>query len=265
MASYYEILGVKQGATSDEIEKAWKRVRSKHHPDKGGDEAKFKEAMKAYDTLSDPQKRRQYDQFGAEFAEQFGGDPGPTVDPDFAEILRQMRERQGNQNKQWRMATIDVGIPADAMINGGRIPVRYPIPGNTLGSFNFNIIEVDIPAGIKVGQHFRKPGLEDVTFVARAASSPGCAVQGLDLVIPVPVNVAHIMCGVAVKVRHPSGKIYEVKVPEGAKHGSAARLQGQGLEHVNGAKGNLLVAFDLIVPKLDENQKKVMKEAFGLG
>lgn len=61
---YYEILGLDKGASDDEIKKAFRKVAIEHHPDRGGDEAKFKEANEAYEVLKDPAKRQRYDQFG---------------------------------------------------------------------------------------------------------------------------------------------------------------------------------------------------------
>lgn len=73
---YYETLGVSKGASKDEIKKAFHKKAHAHHPDKnGGDEAKFKEVNEAYQTLSDDQKRAQYDQFGSA-GPQFGGGQG---------------------------------------------------------------------------------------------------------------------------------------------------------------------------------------------
>lgn len=61
---YYEVLGVKKDASADEIKKAFRRAAIDHHPDRGGDEAKFKELNEAYEVLKDPSKRQRYDQFG---------------------------------------------------------------------------------------------------------------------------------------------------------------------------------------------------------
>src|SRR5215475_10578580 len=61
---YYEILGVKKDASADEIKKAFRRAAVQHHPDRGGDEAKFKEVNEAYEVLKDDAKRKRYDQFG---------------------------------------------------------------------------------------------------------------------------------------------------------------------------------------------------------
>lgn len=61
---YYEVLGVSKGASADEIKKAFRRAAIEHHPDKGGDETKFKEINEAYEVLKDDKKRQRYDQFG---------------------------------------------------------------------------------------------------------------------------------------------------------------------------------------------------------
>ena len=61
MTDHYQILGIAKNATPDEIKKAYRRLASIHHPDKGGDTAEFQKIQVAYDILSDPQKRQQYD------------------------------------------------------------------------------------------------------------------------------------------------------------------------------------------------------------
>ncbi len=73
---YYELLGVSKQASQDEIKKAFHKLAHKHHPDKGGDEKKFKEINEAYQVLSDTQKRQQYDQFGRTFDGMGGGNGG---------------------------------------------------------------------------------------------------------------------------------------------------------------------------------------------
>lgn len=78
---YYEILGITKNASQDEVKKAFHKLAHKYHPDKGGDEKKFKEINEAYQVLSDAQKRQQYDQFGKAFDQ--GGGPGAGQNWDF--------------------------------------------------------------------------------------------------------------------------------------------------------------------------------------
>ena len=92
MKDYYQILGISKGASPDEIKKAYYKLAHKFHPDKGGDEKKFKEINEAYQILSDKEKRSQYDRFGRVFE---GGEPGfdfqwawGRPDVDFEEIFR---------------------------------------------------------------------------------------------------------------------------------------------------------------------------------
>jgi len=95
---YYEILGVSKSASADEIKKAFRKAAVQHHPDKGGDEAKFKEVNEAYEVLKDQQKRQRYDQFGhagvgGDAGAGAGGNPfgggfgGQNVNFDFGEGL----------------------------------------------------------------------------------------------------------------------------------------------------------------------------------
>ncbi len=74
MNDYYKTLGIKKGSSGDEIKRAYRKLAHEHHPDKGGDPEKFKAINEAYQVLSDPRKKAQYDQFGtAGGASGFGG------------------------------------------------------------------------------------------------------------------------------------------------------------------------------------------------
>ena len=70
---YYEVLGIGKTASADEIKKAFRKLAIEHHPDRGGQEDKFKEINEAYEVLKDPEKRTRYDQFGHAGV---GNDPG---------------------------------------------------------------------------------------------------------------------------------------------------------------------------------------------
>src|SRR3954469_2002216 len=92
---YYEVLGVSKGASADEIKKAFRRAAVEHHPDRGGDETKFKELNEAYEVLKDTEKRKRYDQFGHAgvggaggnpFGGGFGGAQGQNINFDFGDL-----------------------------------------------------------------------------------------------------------------------------------------------------------------------------------
>ncbi len=94
MSNYYELLGISRNATQDEIKRAYKKAALKHHPDRNPNnkesaEAKFKQVGKAYQVLSDTQKRQTYDQFGEEGISQMGGGGGFDANFDPFDLLRQ--------------------------------------------------------------------------------------------------------------------------------------------------------------------------------
>ena len=135
--NYYEVLGVTKSATQDEIKKAFHKLAHKHHPDKGGDEKKFKEINEAYQVLSDKAKRAQYDQFGRVFeqGQGSGGNPfegwswgnganpfgsGEGVEFDFGDIGDVFEQffgggRRGSKkdSKRGRDIQVDIEIPLE--------------------------------------------------------------------------------------------------------------------------------------------------------
>src|SRR5687767_11996478 len=103
---YYEILGLPRGASADEIKKAHRRLVRQYHPDANKNnpqaEEKFKEVQEAYDVLSDPQKRANYDQFGhAGVGAPGGGGAGPRGRADPFEAFRRAQRGQGRGPREW--------------------------------------------------------------------------------------------------------------------------------------------------------------------
>lgn len=160
---YYEILGVSKSASQEEIKRAYRKLAMKHHPDRGGNHDKFKEINEAYQILSDPQKRTQYDQFGKAGAN-FGGGQGGFggFDPrqggfssqgfDFSDFgfggggLGDIFGDFFSQAFSTVQAEIEI-TPAQAVL-GEKLEV----------SLGADKITIDIPAGVQNGTQFRVPG-----------------------------------------------------------------------------------------------------------
>lgn len=129
--NYYDILGVEKKATKDDIKKAFRKLAQKHHPDKGGDEAKFKEITEAYSVLTDDKKRREYDSYGQTFAgqgsggfdpSQFGGFGAGGVEFDLSDLFGGFGDifggGGGRRARRGRDISIDVEISFKESIYG---------------------------------------------------------------------------------------------------------------------------------------------------
>lgn len=126
--NYYDILGVDKKATKEDVKKAFRKLAQTHHPDKGGDEAKFKEITEAYSVLGDEKKRREYDSYGQTFQ---GGGAGPGgfdpsqfggVEFDLSDLFGGFGDifgGGGSRVKRGRDISIDIEIPFKESILGG--------------------------------------------------------------------------------------------------------------------------------------------------
>jgi DnaJ-class molecular chaperone len=142
---HYNTLGVAKTAGPDEIKKAYRKLASQNHPDKGGDTAKFQEIQTAYDTLSDPQKRQQYDNPQPQFHGFHGrGQPGFQGGFDFNDIFGQVFRNHSQQPQQQIFRTMVI-INLEQVYTGGEEVLKLQTPNGT------NVIKIDIPKGIQEG------------------------------------------------------------------------------------------------------------------
>ena len=135
MADYYQILGISKGSSQDDIKKAYRKLAHKYHPDKGGDEKKFKEINEAYQILSDKEKRGQYDRFGRVFEGGSGsnqgfdfgsfGNQGFDFDFDFGDLGEVMEDFFGfggpkgkRDVKKGRDIEIELTLPLEEILRG---------------------------------------------------------------------------------------------------------------------------------------------------
>ena len=121
MANLYEVLGVQKNASQDEIKKVYRKLAVQHHPDKGGDPEKFKNITEAYNTLSDNNKRREYDSHGSRFQHGSGGF-GDMFESFFGHRQQQPQQPQPTSDRDIRFK---LGVTLDQINQGVKQKIQY--------------------------------------------------------------------------------------------------------------------------------------------
>jgi curved DNA-binding protein len=264
--NHYEVLGVSDKATTDEIKRAYRKLASQHHPDKGGDKNKFQEIQAAYDTLSDDSRRQQYDMQ----RNGFGGDPGGVRfhwhttgmnHPDISEIFRSFGfggdpfghvRQQQRRNKDLR---IEIPLPLASTLEEQSKTVSVQTTNG-----HRETVEVKIPRGITNGTQIKYAGLGDnlfntlprgdlyVQFVVHSAD--GYITNGIDLQRQVSVNCLHAIVGSERIIEGLDGKKFAVTIPPGTQHGTRFRIPQQGLYILNSDhRGDLYIEINITIPQ----------------
>ncbi len=281
--SLYETLEINEKATADEIKKAYRKLARKYHPDVNKDpqaEEKFKEINAAYEVLSNPEKKQQYDQygdsmFGGQNFHDFARNQGSNVDLD--EILRQMFGGGGGFGRSgfsqggfggfggFSEPDLDtnaqITIPFDVAVLGGKQFINL----------NNDSFDVKIPEGIEDGQKIRAKGKGksyqgqkgDLILKINVASNPDYERNGDTLIksFDLPLKAALFGGKVEVKTIH---KDITLKVPQNTKQNQRFRVKELGvLNRKTGIKGDLYLKANIVLPKvedLDEDLVKILEE-----
>ncbi len=252
---YYEVLGVKKDSSADEIKKAFRRAAVEHHPDRGGNEEKFKEVNEAYEVLKDTEKRKRYDQFGHAgvggaaggnpFGGGFGGAGGQNINFDFGDLglgdifssffgggqpqgqQRQTRGRDVEANIEIGFTDAVFGTEADLTLN--------------LDDMCEHCKGTTVEPGHELKTCDQCKGSGQVVTVSRtifgniqqAAVCPKCRGSG-----KVPEKACSVCKGRGVKAKKQA---VQLKVPAGIDDGATIRLREHGEAIANGPKGDLYV------------------------
>jgi curved DNA-binding protein len=287
MEDYYQTLGVERNATEAEIKTAYRKLANQHHPDKGGDEEKFKQIQIAYSILGDPERKGAYDNpqpgspwwnagghgqqmpnfdfrsdnFHEVFQHFFGG-PGP-VDP-----FNIFGQRQPVRNKTINLTTQITLLEA---FQGKELIADLQLPSGSKQTIN-----VKIPPGINAGTTLRLAGLGenefphlprgDIHLTVHIIPHPEFARQGDDLVKIIQVSCIEAMLGCKIDVLTIDGKTLEVKVEPGIQHDQVLSAQGYGMPNMNDPrlKGRLLMPIKIVVPTNITQKQRTLLNQFHL-
>jgi curved DNA-binding protein len=265
-ANLYDTLGVKRNASVEDIRKAYRKLAKKHHPDVNpGNKAaedRFKAVSAAYEVLSDPKRRADYDEFGdaalqggfdpakaREYARwqdrrsQRGGfaDAGP-VEFDFAELFNR---RRGPSRGQDIHATVQMDLRQ--AVEGAEVSIDVPDQGT---------VRVRVPRGADTGSVIRIPGkggagarggpAGDLVIETEVLPHPRLRRDGLDLTLTLPVTLDEAYNGASVDVPTFEGTVV-LKIPPRSQNGARLRLRGKGIER-KASRGDLFVELDVRMP-----------------
>jgi DnaJ-class molecular chaperone len=276
MADAYTILGVPKGASDAEIKKAYRKLAGQHHPDKGGDTAKFQEIQSAYETLSDPVKRQQHDN-PSPFGQGFHGHPngfefhfgGGGPHDIFEQFFNQgfganpfQRHAQPRRNKDLRInITISLASTLEQQ--------RKTISVQTTKGDRYNV-DVDIPRGINDGTTIKYSQMGDNMFetltrgdlyvIISVQADTRFELHGINLLTNLEIDSIDAMLGTEKSIQGVDGREFSIKIPQGCQHSSKFGLQGQGLYQMNTThRGDLIVNVIVKTPILSEQQLNMLR------
>jgi curved DNA-binding protein len=245
MTDHYTTLGVNKQASSDEIKKAYRKLASQHHPDKGGDKEKFQEIQAAYAVLGDEGKR-------AEFGDIFGN-----------------RTHFHQPQQRNRVLNLQTAVTLEEAFSGKDLVANIQLP-----SGRDQIINVKIPAGVNDGTVLRLREIGEDTYPNMPRGDVHLSVsviphsiftrQGDDLVKEISINAFDAMLGTNITVDTLDGKTLNITIKEGTQPGTILSAHGYGMPnmHDNNFKGRLLLPIKITIPtNLSDNQKTLIKQA----
>jgi DnaJ-class molecular chaperone len=269
-ADPYTVLGVKKDASQDEIQKAYRRLAKKLHPDlnPGNKQAeeRFKEISAAYDLLGEPDKRARFDRgeidasgmerpqqrYYRDFAEggAYASDAGFANFAGVDDILSQMFGREGRANIRMRGSDAHYRLELDFLdaINGGKRQITLP---------DGSALDVNIPPGTRGGQILRlrgkgRPGVGgppgDALVEIEVRPHRIFTRKGDDIHVDLPISLNEAVLGGKVKVPTPSGPV-TMMVPKWANTGTVLRLRGKGVLRMDGSRGDEFVTLKVMLPE----------------
>lgn len=268
MENHYTTLGVAENATPDEIKKAYRKLASSHHPDKGGDAEKFKAIQVAYDTIGDATKRAEYDhirKFGGQAHQQMHGMP-----PDMADILRGFGFGDGMFRRTQPRRNKDIQVVVTLTLEETLAKTTKNLVIQTTS--NKHSVSIDIPRGVPPGGTIKYPGLGD-DFIAdlprgdlyiriSISEHKQFHTDGINLWMAIDINCLSAIIGSSARITSLDGTEFELTIPPGTQHNTKFKIQNQGLYAPNQSiRGSLYVIANIVIPKnLPSSQIETIKQ-----
>ncbi|MCH2134979.1 MAG: DnaJ domain-containing protein [Phycisphaerales bacterium] len=286
----YEVLGVGKDATEDQLRTAYRSAARKYHPDVSTEsdaQERFAQVQQAWEILSDPEKKAQYDRFGhvgpgqAHPGQGWGAGSsagGVHVDAgQFSEIFEEMfgggagagrgrgsRATRGPSPRQGVDQRRDLHVTFLTAARGGVEPVKFD---------DGSSVQLRIPAGIEDGGVLRLRGRGgpgqaggpdgDLLVTVRVGAHPLFRREGLDLLVDLPINIAEAVSGVTVEVQLLQGSL-ELRIPPGTSSGARLRVPGQGIKGQSDRTGDFYAVVQIVAPEVhseDASMGEVVQEA----
>ena len=261
---YYSTLGLKRGASDAEIKKAYRSMAMKHHPDRGGDQAKFKEISSAYEALSDPEKRRMIDA-GIDPNQQGFHHQGQQNPFEFHFGTGNINDIFGNfafgggfgrePLRRNKTLNITIEISLEDVLHGKDLNAEISVPGGKK-----KMINVSIPAGIEHGQQIRYEGMGDHSIqglrpgdlIVNVLIKPHAQFQRehTSLILNHQISVWDAILGTVLTIHTLDSKALNITVPAGTQPDTVLSCKGEGLPNMrNNQRGNLLIKLKVHVPQ----------------
>lgn len=238
MKDAYTILGINRNASEAEIKKAYRKLASQHHPDKGGDTAKFQEIQNAYETLTNSDKQHQninHDGFGFHF------NFNDTSDI-FSHFFRNGHPFHQQQHHQQPRKNKDLRIQLSVTLASTLEDQMKTVSVQTTKNDRFNV-DVRIPRGVTTGTTIKYSQMGDNFFdsltrgdlyvIITVLADERFEVLGNSLLAQLTINCVEAMLGTEKELEGLDGKKFLIKIPPGCQHQSKFGLQGQGLYQMN--------------------------------
>ncbi|MFF1674480.1 DnaJ C-terminal domain-containing protein [Streptomyces sp. NPDC058256] len=297
---FYEVLGVSRTADRDEIQRAYRTLARKYHPDVNKDpqaEERFKEINEAFSVLSDPEQRARYDRFGEDFRKvpedweervaagagagagsgfRWTSGSGPRVrystagfegeGVDVEDLFGSLFGGAGRMRVPGADQEAELPLTVEEAYRGGRRTVTLAGPA---GQRRY---QVDVPPGTTDGQRIRLAGeggrgsgddapAGDLYLRVRIRPHPEFRLDGRDVHVTLPVTPWEAALGATVPVPTPSGATAKVTVPAGSSSGRRLRLRGEGMPGPRGANGDLYAELRIMVPpRLSDRERELLEE-----